>query len=59
MEVERYSVLIVWFLVQLSGTMVIQMIINAIGSLSAEVFGLNAEWSKFTKSLAKNVFALR
>ena len=52
MEVERYSVLIVWFLVQLSGTMVIQMIINAIGSLSAEVFGLKAEWSKFTKSLA-------
>ena len=59
MGTERFFVILVWLFVQLSGTMVIQMIVNAIGSLFAEVHELKAERSKFTKSLAKNVFALR
>ena len=51
--------LLVWFFAQITGTMVIQMIINAVGSLYTEVHGLQIERSQFAKSLAKNVFALR
>ena len=58
MTVGQISLLVAWLLVTVGATLVIQMVINAIGSLFTEIDMLRAERIQSTKSLAKNVFAL-
>ena len=50
--------LLVWFLVQVASSLVLQMVINAIGALHTDVQVLRSERGYVTKSQAKNVFVL-
>ena len=59
LELHRYTLLIVWCVVQIAGASAVHIVINAIGSLHSEVHVLKTERCKFAKTLAKNVLVLR
>ena len=59
LELHRYSLLIVWCIVQIAGAIAVHTMINAIGSLYSEVHVLKTERCKFAQTLAKNVLVLR
>ena len=58
LESERIYLLVVWFLIQVASSLVIQIVINAIGALYTDVHVLRSERGHVTNSQAKNVFVL-